>query len=305
MRDYGKIRATFWTDEKTAGLSVPAKLLACYLLSCPHGNAIGCFRLPVGYICEDLHWDSESAHEALSELSAIRFLYRSEDGWIFIRKFLHHNVIENSNVGKACMKMIAGVPRTFPHFDKIINALEPYAERFPKGYLEQLRQGMPTPEPEPEPEPYSSLRSEGAAAPEDEHPRMLVRRMVAAGEEADAVYWALKSHAAKAGITGSLMGKVLKAVGDHDAAIEALTAALSQKDPRRYFSAIHARRQQTEQLATADHVAQWRAAGIPDRMIRELRPGDHVVKRECTYIVNQGLPTERQYWLDGSPERDG
>ena len=197
MREYGVIHTAFWTDDKIASLSTPATLLGAYLLSCPHSNAIGCFRLPMGYVSEDLGWSPDMVHEALGELAAIKFICRDESsGWTFIRKFLEFNTIENPNVGKACMRMIDAIPAAFPFFDLLISALEPYEKRFPAGYLDGLRariakcrangsangsgngsgnrsangsrnpfeNRMPNPEPEPEPEP-SSVASATAPVP--------------------------------------------------------------------------------------------------------------------------------------------
>ena len=53
MRDYGKVFSTFWTSDSTRGMSDDAKVLALYLLTGPHSNIIGCFRLPDGYVSED------------------------------------------------------------------------------------------------------------------------------------------------------------------------------------------------------------------------------------------------------------
>jgi hypothetical protein len=144
MRDYGKIHTAYWTDDKIAGLSVPAKLMGAYLLTCPHSNAIGCFRLPVGYVSEDLQWDADSVHEALAELAAVGFICRDEaSGWVLIRKFLDHNTIENANVGKACMRMVDAVPLTFPYFEQLLAGLQQHAARFPEGYLEGLKKRLP------------------------------------------------------------------------------------------------------------------------------------------------------------------
>ena len=66
MRFFGKIETGFWRNPKVNRLSDHAKLLAVYLLSCPHGNAIGCFVLPRGYIAVDLGWDPAAVTETVS-----------------------------------------------------------------------------------------------------------------------------------------------------------------------------------------------------------------------------------------------
>jgi hypothetical protein len=54
MRDYGKVHSTFWSSPTTGALSDEGKLLALYLMTCGHGTIAGVFRLPDGYISEDL-----------------------------------------------------------------------------------------------------------------------------------------------------------------------------------------------------------------------------------------------------------
>lgn len=57
MRDYGKVNSSFWTSESIRSLSDDGRMLSLYLLTSPHANMTGCFRLPDGYVCEDLQWD--------------------------------------------------------------------------------------------------------------------------------------------------------------------------------------------------------------------------------------------------------
>lgn len=170
MRDYGKVKTTFWTDERTRGLSDRGKLLALYLLSGPHANAIGCFRLPSGYISEDLKWPSETVSQTLSELSQKGFAYRCErTEWVFVCHFLRHNEPENPNVAKAMAKLIDDIPKKAKFYRDFVAALEPYGKRFREGYVEGLLNGISNPEPEPEPEPEQEPEppsgSRGAGAP--------------------------------------------------------------------------------------------------------------------------------------------
>jgi hypothetical protein len=54
MRDYGVVRVRFWEWAKSRQLSAEERELALYLLTSPHGNALGCFRLPIAYLCDDI-----------------------------------------------------------------------------------------------------------------------------------------------------------------------------------------------------------------------------------------------------------
>lgn len=168
MRTYGRVSAAFWTDEKTVALSSNGKVLALYILTGPHSNGIGCYRLPMGYIADDLKWEPGTVTETLSELLASGFVKRCETtSWLFIPKFLTHNTPENPNVGIALSKLIALVPTKCSFYQEFVASLQPHAKRFPEGFVERLPKGMPnkepspspSPEPSPEPNPSSSKAS--------------------------------------------------------------------------------------------------------------------------------------------------
>ena len=54
MRDYGRVYSTFWSSETTGTMSDDGKLLSVYLMTCSHATIAGVFRLPDGYVAEDL-----------------------------------------------------------------------------------------------------------------------------------------------------------------------------------------------------------------------------------------------------------
>lgn len=111
MRDYGKVHTSFWTSRDILDLSDDAKLLALYLLSSPHSTIIGCFRLPDGYLSEDLGWSSFRATKALHELFEKGFANRCETTkWVWVYRFLKWNLPENPNQWKAAQKIAATIP---------------------------------------------------------------------------------------------------------------------------------------------------------------------------------------------------
>lgn len=145
MREYGRVRTSFWTDDKMPSASTEAKLLALYLLTGPHSNMIGCYRLPKGYVTADLGWSDETVSKGFSELFRNGFAERDETtGWTFIRHFLRHNTIENPNVGKKAAAMVETVPGSLAFFPRLLNELEPYTERFAKGFIEAQRNRITT-----------------------------------------------------------------------------------------------------------------------------------------------------------------
>lgn len=111
MRDYGRVHTSFWTSETTRSLSEDARNLALYLLTCPHNTIAGVFRLPDGYVCDDLQWTSERVSKGFSELLANGFANRCETTkWVWIYKHLKWNPPENPNQKKSAEKLAKLVP---------------------------------------------------------------------------------------------------------------------------------------------------------------------------------------------------
>ncbi|WP_256994183.1 antitermination protein [Klebsiella variicola] len=111
MRDYGKVHTSFWISDGMRRVSDDARLLALYLLTGQHTNMIGCFRLPDGYVSEDLAWTPERVSKGFDELSANGFATRdSSSKWVLIRNFLTWNSVENPNQGIAALRLFDQVP---------------------------------------------------------------------------------------------------------------------------------------------------------------------------------------------------
>jgi hypothetical protein len=134
MRDYGVVRVRFWEWAKRKRLNAEERELALYLLTSPHGNCLGCFRLPMAYLCDDLAKDIETVTRTVSRLSEIGFLERDEEtGWTWIIGFLEHNPIPNRNVGKAVEKQLDAVPPEVPFYGRMVEALRLIATVDDKG----------------------------------------------------------------------------------------------------------------------------------------------------------------------------
>lgn len=112
MREYGRVYSKFWTSPDMQSLSDDGRVLALYLLSGPHGTIVGAFRLPDGYIVEDLRrWTPSRVSKGFKELSANGFAYRCETTkWVWVRKYLLWNRPENPNQWKAARKVVDQVP---------------------------------------------------------------------------------------------------------------------------------------------------------------------------------------------------
>jgi hypothetical protein len=111
MRDYGKVHSSFWTSQTTRTMSEDARSLAVYLLTCPHGTISGVFRLPDGYVCDDMQWSSERVNATLIELLNKGFANRCETTkWVWIVKHFDWNKPENPNQFKSAAKIASSIP---------------------------------------------------------------------------------------------------------------------------------------------------------------------------------------------------
>lgn len=111
MRDYGKVHTSFWSSETIRELDDDSRMLALYLLTCTHSNMAGSFRIPDGYVAEDLGWSSERFRKGLETLSDAGFLvYCDKSKFVWILKFLNWNKPENPNQWKAVAKFMAAIP---------------------------------------------------------------------------------------------------------------------------------------------------------------------------------------------------
>lgn len=100
MREYGQVQSAFWQSGDAQACTDVGKLLALYLLTGPHANGIGCYKLPDGYVMADLGWTAETVSKGFAELSGNGFANRF-DGVVFIPNFMRWNRIANGNIATA------------------------------------------------------------------------------------------------------------------------------------------------------------------------------------------------------------
>lgn len=172
MHRWGRLFSGFWTSPGIVGQPVETKCLGAYLLGCPHGNMLGCFRLPTAYVVEDLRMSFETVSEGFRNLSDNSFLTRDSDlSWVLINRHLKWNPIENPNQGKAAMKLFEQVPVTSSVYAPLVQMLKDYPANFPAELLnrfqtaaEPFRNQEKEKEKDPRQEPYQEPQPEGITA---------------------------------------------------------------------------------------------------------------------------------------------
>ena len=139
MRDYGKVHSAFWTSDDARALSEDGRALALYLMTCPHGNMLGCFRLPNAYASDDMQWGSERVSEAFAELYRKGFAYRCERShWVVIFKHLKWNKLDNPNMGKSAAKLYESITPPSAARKMLCQAIKEHGKHYPAELLPGL-----------------------------------------------------------------------------------------------------------------------------------------------------------------------
>ena len=86
-----KVPTKLWTGEIVPCfpyLTTVAKLVYVYLLTSPHANMLGYYRMPRSYIEADLQLEAEEVYQALEQLDEVGLVY-SEEGtdYLWVRYF--------------------------------------------------------------------------------------------------------------------------------------------------------------------------------------------------------------------------
>jgi hypothetical protein len=140
---YCNVSRRIWNSPLFRGLSPEAQRLFLYIITCPHGNMIGCFVLRPGYAIDDLQLqDRERFREPLGELLLKGLIdYDPETEIILDTEHFEKNPLYNPNQITAAIKKVNDLPRTFL-FSRLVGILENIDKRLPKPLYEPLRKRL-------------------------------------------------------------------------------------------------------------------------------------------------------------------
>lgn len=184
---YGKVHEEYWDGEKIEPLSDRAALLGLYLITGPHRNAIGCFKLGIGRISDVERfgaWGIEGVSEALREMVETGFIVRDDrTGWTMICNALVKDPIKGSKAAIHAAKLAATVPANSAVYSALKEILEPQLDREAKALkdaegwpmrspIEGVSKPKPSPSPLPEPEPSPEPEPKGESAADAPPPPM-------------------------------------------------------------------------------------------------------------------------------------
>lgn len=112
-RLYWRVSPAFWGDEKVKLWSDDMRVLALYLLTCPHRTAEGLFRLPIGYALTDLGWTEKRFRNGFEALSDAGFVqYDEPAGVCLIMNALEYQAPENPKQRLGAVRRIEELPET-------------------------------------------------------------------------------------------------------------------------------------------------------------------------------------------------
>lgn len=140
MARYYPVSPLIWTDYTARSWDDATKLLAHYLLTCPHRNLEGLFRLPLPYIADDLGWKAPKVEKAIRRLEDDGFIARDETtDVVLIRKALKYQAPKSPKQIKGALAVLSEVPKSSVHPD-FIAACDKYAPSL----AEALAKGIDT-----------------------------------------------------------------------------------------------------------------------------------------------------------------
>ena len=151
--NYFRVSPRIWTES----WSEDARLLAFYVLTCPHRSTEGLFRLPKAYTLADLGWTEARFSPAFEELTEAGFIEYDEAAQILlIVKALKYQAPANPNGLTAAMRIVEQLPPT-PLLLRFQQLAEQFSERLAEGLSERFAQS-PSPSPSPKTGPASGAR---------------------------------------------------------------------------------------------------------------------------------------------------
>lgn len=113
MARFASVSEGFWTDEVVLAWNDSQRLLALYLLTCPHRNLQGIYRLSLRYAADDLGWSDSRTKAALERLIEDGFAeYDPDAKVVLLPKALRYYKPKTTPQLKGALQALAKVPAT-------------------------------------------------------------------------------------------------------------------------------------------------------------------------------------------------
>ena len=110
---FAQVSPQFWTDPVVAQWNDAQQKLALYLLTCPHRNLQGLYRLSIRYAAEDLGWSEQKTKRTLERLIEDGFAEYDDDAKVvFLPRTLAYYMPKSEAQVKGAVAALATVPAT-------------------------------------------------------------------------------------------------------------------------------------------------------------------------------------------------
>lgn len=180
---YGAVDRQTWNDERFRAWDRDVRDVWLYLLTCPHGNRLGCFVLSPLYVADDVQISPDRARECLEFLEGEeRIVWDEERRVVCIVRHLHpdYNPLANQSVVKAAVKDLKDLPNSRRAMAALLWAVRKWGKPHYKQLEQRLEhcvpQGVVDGEPDsdsrcpaftrvtPDPDPDPDHETEGAGS---------------------------------------------------------------------------------------------------------------------------------------------
>lgn len=132
MAKYQRVSPKFWQDPRVRRWPDQQKLLASYLLTCPHRTTEGLFWLPHGYVAQDLGWGIDRVSKGYSGLIGAGFAaYDDTTETVLLLHALRDDAPAGPKQIAGAISRLADVPPS-PLFSQLRDAAARYAPDFAK-----------------------------------------------------------------------------------------------------------------------------------------------------------------------------
>ncbi len=112
MRSFSKVSPNVWQSQRFNALPDDSRLLYFYLLTSPHANSAGAYRLPSGYVCTDLRWQSDRYMQALNQLIDADLIAHDEaESIVIIKRWFQHNPPMNEKHFRGVVRILSNLPQ--------------------------------------------------------------------------------------------------------------------------------------------------------------------------------------------------
>ena len=137
---FAQVSPKFWTDPVVSQWNDAQQKLALYLLTSPHRNLQGLYRLSIRYAAEDLGWTEAKTKLALERLIEDGFAeYDPDAKVVFLPRTLAYYMPKSEAQVKGAMAALATVPAT-PLKQRFMESAEQFGAT---ALLDALRNGRP------------------------------------------------------------------------------------------------------------------------------------------------------------------